>query len=59
LYERFRLLFQHDIAVYVSHLPLDVHPEFGNNAYAMKLLGIEEYKEFGDYHGVKKRRYNF
>ena len=53
LYERFKLLFQNDIAVYVSHLPLDMHPEFGNNAYAMKLLEIEEHKEFGDYHGIK------
>ena len=56
LYERFRLLFQHDIAVYVSHLPLDMHPEFGNNAYAMKLLGIEDHKEFGEYHGIKLGR---
>ncbi|MDI6851217.1 MAG: Nif3-like dinuclear metal center hexameric protein [bacterium] len=53
LYERFKLLFQNDIAAYVSHLPLDMHPEFGNNAYAMKLLGIEEHTEFGEYHGIK------
>jgi putative NIF3 family GTP cyclohydrolase 1 type 2 len=36
-YERVRLLLQHDIAVYASHLPLDLHPTLGNNP----LLDIE------------------
>ncbi len=31
-YERVALLIASDIAVYSSHLPLDVHPRFGNNA---------------------------
>jgi putative NIF3 family GTP cyclohydrolase 1 type 2 len=30
-YERMRLLMAHDLAVYASHLPLDLHPEVGNN----------------------------
>ena len=30
-YERMRRLFAHDLAVYGSHLPLDVHPTLGNN----------------------------
>ncbi len=30
-YERMKLLMQHDIAVYSSHLPLDAHAIVGNN----------------------------
>src|SRR5438105_9515368 len=31
-YERLRTLIRNGVAVYSAHLPLDVHPEFGNNA---------------------------
>jgi dinuclear metal center YbgI/SA1388 family protein len=37
---RFKLLLEHDINVIAYHLPLDIHPEFGNNAQLAKLLGI-------------------
>src|SRR2546430_17650485 len=30
-YQRLALLLANDIAVYGSHLPLDLHPKFGNN----------------------------
>ena len=39
-YERHRLLFAHDIAVYASHLPLDAHPALGNNVLLAKELGL-------------------
>jgi dinuclear metal center YbgI/SA1388 family protein len=35
-----RALIEHDVAVYSAHLPLDVHPEFGNNALLAKRLGL-------------------
>ena len=40
LYERVRLLIEHDIAVYASHLPLDAHPEVGNNALLARELDL-------------------
>lgn len=40
LYERIRLLIEHDIAVYASHLPLDAHPEVGNNALLARELEL-------------------
>jgi len=52
LYERIRELILGDIALYAAHLPLDMHPEYGNNAQAMKLLGISEAGDFGNYHGT-------
>ena len=39
-YERMRRLFAHDLAVYSSHLPLDVHPSLGNNALFARELGL-------------------
>lgn len=51
-YRRLRLLFEHDIAVYGAHLPLDVHPEVGNNVVLARELGIEIDGEFGDYRGT-------
>jgi len=40
-YTRARLLMEHDIAVYSSHLPLDCHPTFGNNPLMARALGLE------------------
>lgn len=40
-YERARLLITHDVAVYSSHLPLDLHPTLGNNALLARALGLE------------------
>lgn len=35
-----RELIRRDVAVYSAHLPLDVHPQFGNNALLAKRLGL-------------------
>lgn len=39
-YRRLKLLLDHDVAVYSSHLPLDIHPRLGNNAILARELGI-------------------
>lgn len=38
---RLRLLFQHDIALYAVHLPMDAHPELGHNVEAARRLQQE------------------
>jgi dinuclear metal center YbgI/SA1388 family protein len=48
-YERLRLLLEHDVAVYASHLPLDRHPDFGNNPLMARALGLEPSAEFARY----------
>jgi dinuclear metal center YbgI/SA1388 family protein len=40
-YRRIRALLEQDIAVYSSHLPLDVHPQFGNNTLLAKALDLQ------------------
>lgn len=39
---RIAALLKHDINLFAYHLPLDVHPELGNNVQLAKLLGIEQ-----------------
>lgn len=34
-------LVTHDVAVYSAHLPLDIHPTFGNNALLARRLGVQ------------------
>jgi dinuclear metal center YbgI/SA1388 family protein len=51
-YRRVASLIDRNIALYASHLPLDRHPEVGNNAVLARLLGLELKGEFGSYHGA-------
>jgi dinuclear metal center YbgI/SA1388 family protein len=52
LAERLRPLFKHDVALAGYHLPLDAHPEVGNNAILAERLGCERHEPFGTYRGV-------
>jgi dinuclear metal center YbgI/SA1388 family protein len=46
LAQRLRLLFEHDIGLAAYHLPLDAHPEVGNNALLAEGLGAGTHVEF-------------
>ena len=52
VYRRFQQLFAHDIAVYSSHLPLDLHPTLGNNALLARALGLEPNGGFARFQGI-------
>jgi len=51
-YRRAAALLRNDIAVYSCHLPLDLHPEVGNNAVLARKLGMTVSGWFGDYLGA-------
>lgn len=51
-YRRLKRLLEAGVALYSAHLPLDVHPEVGNNAVLARELGIEVEGTFGDYRGI-------
>jgi dinuclear metal center YbgI/SA1388 family protein len=51
LAERLRPLFKHDVALAAYHIPLDAHPEVGNNAILANALGCERHEPFGDFKG--------
>ena len=46
--QRLQRLLQHDINLIAYHLPLDAHPELGNNAQLAKLWGLNVVSRFGD-----------
>lgn len=50
-YRRLKRLLDAGVAVYSAHLPLDVHPEVGNNAVLARALGIEIEGTMGSYRG--------
>jgi dinuclear metal center YbgI/SA1388 family protein len=52
VYTRHRLLFDHDIAVYSSHLPLDAHPVHGNNVLLARELGLVPTEPFATFRGT-------
>jgi len=45
-HRRLAQLVTHDVAVYASHLPLDLHPQIGNNVLLARELGLEPSGEF-------------
>jgi len=52
-YRRAAGLIRHNIALYSAHLPLDVHPEVGNNAVLAHRLGVARRGEFGEEYGMR------
>ncbi len=52
-YERVRILIEGNLALYAAHLPLDQHPEVGNNISIARHLGLRDIEPFGAYHGKK------
>ncbi len=51
-YRRVRALLDADIALYSAHIPLDLHPEVGNNHVLARALGLVDLAPFDLYRGV-------
>jgi len=51
-YRRVAALVTRNIALYAAHLPLDRHPDVGNNACLARMLGVAVRGAFGSYHGA-------
>lgn len=51
-YRRVRALLEQDIALYSAHIPLDVHPEVGNNAVLGRQLGLPSGEPWDTYRGI-------
>lgn len=52
-YRRVRSFLDADLALYAAHLPLDAHPEVGNNVLLAEALGLEVEGRFGDHDRVE------
>jgi dinuclear metal center YbgI/SA1388 family protein len=51
-HKRLWMLVTHDVAVYSAHLPLDVHPELGNNALLAARLGLRPSGGFASFQSI-------
>lgn len=52
MHARIAALIQGNLSLYAAHLPLDCHPEVGNNVELARLLGLRIESPFGPYQGV-------
>jgi dinuclear metal center YbgI/SA1388 family protein len=53
LFRQVWTLIEGGCGLYAVHLPLDLHPEVGNNAELVRLLGLKDARAFGEYHGIE------
>lgn len=51
-YERVKTLFDHNISLYASHIPLDAHAEVGNNIELARMAGLQNIQPWGDHKGA-------
>ncbi len=47
-HRRIALLMSHEVNLFAYHLPLDIHPDFGNNVQLGQKLGLVETGRFGE-----------
>lgn len=50
--ERLRPLLSHDVGLAAYHLPLDAHPDVGNNALLARALGCQDHEPFAERRGM-------
>jgi dinuclear metal center YbgI/SA1388 family protein len=55
-YRKYRFAVDHNLAIYSSHLPLDVHRELGNNVRLSRSLGLGDGEAFFDWKGISLGR---
>jgi dinuclear metal center YbgI/SA1388 family protein len=53
LYRRISYLMEQKLALYAVHLPLDIHPDLGNNIGIARRLKLENPLPFGNYKGIR------
>lgn len=49
LYKRVAMLIRNDLSLYTAHLPLDCHPEVGNNVELARLFGWDIVGKFAEF----------
>ncbi|MBK1790426.1 Nif3-like dinuclear metal center hexameric protein [Persicirhabdus sediminis] len=52
-YKKIKLAMDNDMAVYSAHIPLDVHPLFGNNACLAREIGMSDAQPYFPWKGIQ------
>ncbi len=50
-YERLKVLLNNGIGLYACHIPLDAHPEVGNNVQLAGIAGLQNLQRWGEHQG--------
>jgi len=50
-YQKLKIAMEADLAIYSSHLPLDIHPEWGNNIQLARAIELQNPTPFLDHKG--------
>jgi dinuclear metal center YbgI/SA1388 family protein len=50
-YQKLKIAMEADLAIYSSHLPLDIHPEWGNNIQLARAIGLQNATPFLEHQG--------
>jgi|TARA_B110001454_G_C12675951_1_gene415860 dinuclear metal center YbgI/SA1388 family protein len=53
LYEKLKLAMAANMAIYSCHIPLDIHPKFGNNVLLAKAIGLSKPMPFLEWQGIR------
>ncbi len=53
VYEKLKLAIEHGLAIYSAHIPLDVHPKWGNNVQLAQAIGMDDPEPFFDWKGIQ------
>lgn len=51
-YRKLKIAMDAGLAIYSSHLPLDIHPELGNNMLLARAIGLQNPEPFFDQKGI-------
>ena len=51
-YQKLKIAMDAGLAIYSSHLPLDVHPQWGNNILLAQAIGLQDIEPFLDHKGL-------
>ena len=52
-YEKTSSMISANLGLYSAHIPLDLHPVYGNNRALADLIGLNNLEPFGEYGGIK------
>lgn len=55
-YQKLKLAMDAGLAIYSSHIPLDIHPNYGNNVILARELGMGDGDPFFDWKGIRLGR---
>ena len=58
-YQKIKLAIDSGLAIYSAHIPLDIHPVYGNNVLLSKALGLGEGEAFFPWKGIDLGRKSY